>query len=81
MEDQIDVGNLGKGFHIAHLNARSLMNPNSHDMLKEQIARSGINIFSISETWLTAAIPSKLIDLPSMTFIDWTGLGQRMGRD
>ena len=50
MENQSDVGDLGKGLHIAHLNVRSLMNQIMYDVLKEQIARSGVSIFTISET-------------------------------
>ena len=26
-------GSLGNGLYVAHLNARSMMNPNSHDMI------------------------------------------------
>ena len=54
----------GKGMRIAHLNVRSLLGTKKSDMLKTQIQNSGIDIFSISETWLTSCIPNKLVTIP-----------------
>ena len=53
--------NLGKGLHIAHLNVRSLLGGHKFDMLKHQIMESGIQVFTLSESWLTEAIPDKVI--------------------
>ena len=54
-----------KGFHLAHLNVRSLFGGHKFDTLKMQIESSEADIFSLSETWLTNAIPDKLLDTPS----------------
>ena len=53
----------GKGLHIAHLNVRSMMSPNTFDVLSRQIAGSDIDIFTLSETWLHEAIPTNLLEL------------------
>ena len=53
----------GKGLHIAHLNVRSLLGGHTFDMLKCQIRDSGIQIFTMSESWLTAAIPDKVVKI------------------
>ena len=58
--DNLDVKNLGKGLHLAHFNVRSLMG--KLDEVKGQISRSGIDIFTISETWLTAVTPDQLVN-------------------
>ena len=60
-----DNGNLRmeRGLHIAHLNVRSLVGGHKLDMLKHQIKESGIKIFTMSETWLTEAIPNKVIEI------------------
>ena len=53
----------GKGFHIAHLNVRSMFGGNKFDVLRTQISKSNADIFTISESWLTAAIPDSLIEM------------------
>ena len=61
--------NLGKGLHLAHLNVRSLMGRNSFDVTRHQIRSSGIAIFTLSETWLTEAIPDQSIDIEGYNVI------------
>ena len=53
----------GKGLHIAHLNVRSLLGGHNFDALKHQIRTSGIQIFTISESWLCEYIPDKTIEI------------------
>ena len=62
MEDQIDVNALGKGLNMIHLNVRSLMGRHKFDMVRYQIEKSNADIFSVSESWLTKAIPDRVID-------------------
>ena len=51
------------GLSIAHLNVRSLLAANTFDLLKIQIQESGIDIFGLSETWLSKAIPMGFIKI------------------
>ena len=55
----------GKGFHLAHLNVRSMFGGHKLDLLKQQISNSGVDVFTLSETWLNAAIPDRLIETSS----------------
>ena len=55
--DDNNLFNTGKGLNIAHLNVRSLMGGKKADLLRHQINNSGIDIFTVSESWLTKAIP------------------------
>ena len=55
---------LGKGLHLAHCNVRSMLGRNKFDMIKHQIEASGVDIFTLSETWLSSAIPDKTLELP-----------------
>ena len=65
-----DLGdNLGRGLHIAHLNVRSLMGGHTFDMTKHQIKESGIDIFTLSETWLTEAIPNKTVAIDGYSMV------------
>ena len=59
--------NLGKGLHFVHLNVRSLLAKNCFDMLKSQIVDSNIDVFTISESWLSNKIPSTMITIPGYT--------------
>ena len=43
-------GNLGKGLHLAHLNVRSLLGGHKGDLLRSQISKSDLDVFTISET-------------------------------
>ena len=73
------TGNLsqGKGLHLAHLNVRSMFGGHKFDVLKNQICNSGVDFFTISETWLNAAIPDKIIEVPNYTVTrldrSWSG--------
>ena len=63
MNYQINKCKHGKGLHIAHLNVRSILGINRFDMLLNQIESSEISIFTMSETWLTEAIPDKYVSV------------------
>ena len=65
MDDTIEVNTLGKGLHFAHLNVRSLLGKGKADMVRHQIASSNIDVFTVSETWLNAAIPNQQISIPN----------------
>ena len=69
MEDEVNKYELGRGFHIAHLNVRSLLGGNKFDMLKHQVRTSSINIFTMSETWLTESIPDKVVEIEGYEII------------
>ena len=58
---------LGKGLHVAHLNVRSMFGGNKFDVLKNQISNSNMDVFTISESWLMAAIPDNLVEMPHYT--------------
>ena len=62
MEDQIDVNAVGRGFNLIHLNVRSLLGGHKFDMVRNQIENSNADIFSLSETWLTKAVPDRVIE-------------------
>ena len=55
MDNLLGASNLGKGVHLAHLNVRSVFGGGKLDMLKLQIEHSGIDVFSLSESWLTTS--------------------------
>ena len=61
----------GKGLHLAHLNVRSMMGGNKFDTLKHQVENSNIDIFTLSETWLSEPIPDNMIRLPSYNVSRW----------
>ena len=63
--DDTKVFKTGKGLNVAHLNVRSLLAGGKSDLLKLQIADSGVEIFTMSETWLTQAIPDELVRVPN----------------
>ena len=60
-----------KGLHIAHMNVRSLLGGHKFDALKHQIRSSGIEVFSVSESWLTEAIPDKSIEIQGYSSVRW----------
>ena len=81
MNDNVGTNNLNqhKGFRIAHLNVRSLLGGSKFDMLKQQITNSNIDLFTISETWLSSGIPDALVEMSpySVTRLDraWSANG------
>ena len=50
-----------KGLHIAHLNARSLIN--KWDNIKANFMNSGIHVLTFSETWSHTTLPDNLFEL------------------
>ena len=50
-----------KGFKIVHLNIRSLVN--KYEQLKLELEYTNIYIFSVSETWLTEGVNSKILNI------------------
>ena len=63
--DNIHKDNRGRGLRLAHLNVRSMLGGNKFEIIQNQFESSLIDIFSVSETWLTEATPDHLIELPS----------------
>ena len=66
---------LGKGMRIAHPNVRSLLGNKKSDLLRTQIGISGMDIFTISETWLTDYVPDKLVTVSNYSISSMTGNG------
>ena len=54
-----------KGFHLMHLNIRSLFCKNKFDMFKQQMFDSNIDIVGLSETWLKEGIHSNYVNIPN----------------
>ena len=50
-----------KGFKIVHLNIRSLVN--KYEQVKFKLENADIDIFSISETWLTEGLSSNILNI------------------
>ena len=50
-----------KGVHTAHLNIRSMWN--KFDVVRQMIQTSGIDMISLSETWLNETINSNLVSI------------------
>ena len=50
-----------KGFKMFYLNIRSLVN--KYEQLKIELEKPKIKIFSTSETWLTAGVNSKILQI------------------
>ena len=73
---------LGKGLHMAHLNIRSLLGRGRADLIKNQIANSGYDVFTLSETWLTQAVPDAMLSVPNYSIVrqdrSWAGEGQKV---
>ena len=59
----------GRGLHIAHLNVRSLLGGHSFEMLKNQVESSKFNLFTVSESWLTEAVPDKSVEFSGYELI------------
>ena len=63
MLDDILIPRPGKGLNIAHLNVRSLLGGHRWDLISNQISSYDLEVFSLSETWLTEAIPSRQVHI------------------
>ena len=63
-----------KGVHLAQLNIRSLWN--KIDITRQMILNSGLDMISLSETWLSSQMNSQVIDIPGYNCIrhdrSWT---------
>ena len=70
---------VGRGLHLAHLNVRSLLGRGRADLVKHQISNSGYDIFTLSETWLTEAIPDPILKIQGYNLArsdrNWGGPG------
>ena len=62
MEGEDDISAVGKGLNIAHLNVRSIMGGHKLEMVRNQIENSGIDVFTISESWLSGATPDRVVE-------------------
>ena len=56
-----------KGIHFTHLNIRSLYN--KIDSFRLFLENSNITVATISETWLTGAIPDSLVNVPGYNIL------------
>ena len=81
MDDQVDETALVKGLGMIHLNVRSLMGGHKFKMVRNQIESSKANIFSISETWLTKAVPERVIECMNYNVVrvdrEWSDIGEK----
>ena len=74
-----------KGFKVIHLNIRSLVN--KYEQLKYELENNEVDIFSISESWLTEGVSTNILNITGYNlirhdrhFIDVdTGLPKRGG--
>ena len=57
------MGRDDPGLNLVHLNVCSLLAGNRFELLKTQIVDSEFDVFSVSETWLTEALPNGLIEI------------------
>ena len=62
MDGEGDLTKGGKGLNVAHLNVRSLLGGHKFEMVRNQIESSNIDVFTISESWLTKAIPDRVVE-------------------
>ena len=52
-----------KGIHFMHLNTCSLLSKNRFDLIRMQLMHSGLDVISLSETWLTNSIPNEVVNM------------------
>ena len=62
MVEEGDINAVGKGINIAHLNERSNMGGHKFEMVRNQIENSNIDIFTISKSWLSEAVPDRVVE-------------------
>jgi len=53
-----------KGLMICHLNIRDIKSSNKRDDVQVILSQLDIDVFAISETWLTESISSSLLEMP-----------------
>ena len=56
-----------KGFHLIHMNARSLVS--NFTLIQPIIENSNIDICTVSESWLHDLIPDKFIEIPGYQIV------------
>ena len=63
----------GKGLKVAHLNVRSIMGGHKLEMVRNQIEGNSIDVFTMSESWLSKAIPDRIIECMNYNVVrlDW----------
>ena len=66
MQSLRDLGSV-PGLKVVHLNVRSLIS--KMDQLRMDLPKSGIDIFSLSETWLGSQTEDRLTSMPYYNFI------------
>ena len=66
-----------RGFKVAHLNVRSLVN--KLDDISHLVRSKSFDIFSVSETWLNPTILDTEIDIPGYTLVRHDRNGKRGG--
>ena len=81
MENLLEANVLGKGLNLVHLNVRSLMGGHRFDMIRHQIESSRVDIFTISESWLTTAIPDRVIECMNYNVVRLDRKWNDEGRD
>ena len=62
MGDERTAPTKAKGLKIAHLNVRSIMGGHKFEMVRNQIEKSNIDVFTISESWLSKAVPDRVVE-------------------
>ena len=65
---------LDRGFRIAHLNCQSMKN--KLDVLNYQIHELNIEVFTLSETWLSPNFPDGLSHVEQCDFMRWDNRGR-----
>ena len=70
MDNPIIKNNFEKcnGLHFVHLNVRSIQSKGKFENLKIEILKSNAHIITLSETWLSKNIDSKLLHIPGFNF-------------
>ena len=56
-----------KGFHLTHLNTRSISSTKSFDLFKTFLLDTNISMATVSETWFTPDIPDYNLYIPGYT--------------
>ena len=75
----MDINSLSKGLRMVHLNTRSLLGGHKFEMVRHQIEGSGVDIFTISESWLTKAVPDRVVECMNYNIVrldrNWNNAG------
>ena len=81
MDEENVVDMLGKGVNLAHLNVRSLMGGHKFEMVRNEIESSNADVFSVSESWLSKAIPDRVVEYMNYNVIrldrNWSEVGEK----